>query len=93
MPPKKKMTARKRSADVLFVSGVPPEERKRLEDFADKLGRPASWVVRDAVRVYLEAMQPKVEAFKKILDNPPIETGRAGKTPIAKRGRPSMSDK
>jgi hypothetical protein len=91
--PQKKTTARKRPGDVLFISGVTPDERRRLEQFADKLGRPASWVVRDAINAYMAALAPDVEAFREILDNPPITMEKAGKTPVAQRGRPSMSDK
>jgi hypothetical protein len=64
---------------------VEPEERDRILTFAGKIGRPFSWVVRDACRVYLDA----VEADPRKLLKPTVSAKDAGATPAGRTaGRP-----
>lgn len=70
----------------LFVM-LPPNERGRLNAFAGKLGRPFSWVVRDALRVYLDAVEADAGKLES-LRAPDVDLGNAGRTVQAKRGRP-----
>lgn len=46
----------------VFVT-MPPDERARLDAYAQTLGRPLSWVCRDALRVYLDTMEPQARAL------------------------------
>ena len=64
---------------------VEPDERARIIDFAKLIGRPFSWVVRDACRVYLDA----VEKDPLKLLKPKVNARAAGKTPAGRLvGRP-----
>ena len=63
---------------------LPPEERARLVDFAASVGRPLSWTVRDALRVYLDAVEPDAAAVAA----PVVDPAAAGKTTAPRRGRP-----
>lgn len=83
-PTKKKTAAKKKNAreGVLYVTGVETNERAQLEDFAAAVGRPTSWVVRDALRCYIASLEPDVEAFKQKLETLTIEMDAAGATPL-----------
>jgi len=64
---------------------VEPAERARILGFAKVIGRPFSWVVRDACRVYLDA----VEKDPRKLFKPSVDARDAGKTPAGRLvGRP-----
>lgn len=70
---------------------MPPEERARLVDFAATVGRPVSWTVRDAVRLYLDAVRPDADLLARARDNMARQTlnpNLAGRTLEGKRGRP-----
>ena len=43
-----------------------PEEKDRLASFSDQTGRAMSWVVRDALRVYLDAAEGDAEIMARI---------------------------
>lgn len=43
---------------------MPIDERVRLTSFSSKVGRPISWVVREALAVYLTLAERKVEQFQ-----------------------------
>lgn len=43
---------------------LPPDERLRLTNFAKEIGRPVSWIVRDAVREYAERLRPVLAQFR-----------------------------
>ncbi len=45
-----------RRNSAVFVT-IPPDELLRLRAFSEDVGRPMSWVVRDALRLYLDAME------------------------------------
>lgn len=66
---------------------MPPNERDRVGSMAAKLGRPFSWVVRDAVRVYLDAVEADAGKLE-TLRAPDVDLGNAGRTVQAGRGRP-----
>ncbi len=63
---------------------MPPEERARIVALAAKVGRPLSWTVRDALRLYLDAMEADADALGRLK----VDTAEAGKTPEVRRGRP-----
>ena len=67
---------------------LPPAERARLETFSNEIERPLSWTVRDALRVYLDA----VEGAKTLADlhAPNVDMNTAGQTKQPKRGRPPL---
>ena len=84
MKPIEKKTTRTNSRVMI---SLPPDERLRMVNFARELGRPLSWVVRDAVREYSQRLRPVLEQFRSQLANgqDPLEGERA---PTVKRGRP-----
>jgi predicted DNA-binding protein len=67
----------------LFIT-LPPEERARVVALAAKLGRPLSWTVRDALRLYLDALETDAAALARLK----VDARAAGKTEQPKRGRP-----
>ena len=67
----------------LYVT-MPPEERDRVAAFAAKVGRPLSWAVRDALRLYLEAVEGDAAALARVK----VDPRKAGKTKPPRRGRP-----
>ena len=74
----------------LFVT-MPPLERERLTAFAASIGRPFSWVVRDAVAVYLDAVQAdgdKLARLRAAVAVPGLDLRKAGRTVQVNRGRP-----
>ena len=82
---------KKAAAPVLYVTGLEPEERERAERFAEALGRPLSWVARDALRCYIDVLEGHVDALREKLERPDITIMAAGETPLARRGRPNLS--
>ena len=71
---------------------MPPEERARLAAFAASVARPLSWVVRDALRVYLDAVgtdADKLESLRANVAAPKVNLRNAGKTKQPRRGRPA----
>lgn len=74
----------------LFIT-LPPDERDRVASFAAKVGRPLSWVVRDALSVYLDAVENdagKLAALRADVQAPKVDPRKAGKTKPPRRGRP-----
>jgi predicted DNA-binding protein len=68
---------------------LPPAERQRLEAFAKTVGRPMSWIVRDACRLYLDAMETDPAAMASLRPVVPVlDMKEAGGTVQDKRGRP-----
>jgi len=69
---------------------MPPAERERVETFSARVERPMSWVVRDALRVYMDAVATtpaKLDALRAV-KTPEVDLADVGKTPQPKRGRP-----
>jgi predicted DNA-binding protein len=89
----KSTTTTTKKPSPLYVTGIEIEEKENIEAFAEAIGRPVSWVVRDACRCYITALEDDVAALREKLNSPPIELATAGHTPTTTRGRPSMSDK
>lgn len=68
---------------------MPPDERARLAKFVRDIGRPTSWVVREAVRMYLELAERKVAELRTKLETANYEDIAAGEpVPQSKIGRP-----
>ena len=73
----------------LFLQ-LPPEERQRLQTFAKLVGRPMSWVVRDACRLYMDAAEADPESLNPLrAGGPKLDLANAGKTQQGQRGRPA----
>ena len=74
---------------------IPPEERDRLQAFARQIRQPVSWVVRDAVRVYMQT--PEALAAAKAVaraagpTRAKIRPASVGTTPHLKPGRPGKA--
>lgn len=88
MKKKANKTAKPTRTHNRIMISLPPDERLRLANFAKEIGRPVSWVVRDAVREYAARLRPVLDQFRAQLANGahPLET--AGQVPTVKRGRP-----
>jgi predicted transcriptional regulator len=68
---------------------MPPDERARLAKFVRDIGRPTSWVVREAVRMYLDLAEIKVAELRNKLEAANYEDIAAGEpVPQSKIGRP-----
>ena len=79
----------------LFVM-LPPDERARLVAFAASIARPLSWTVRDALRVYLDAVRgdaAKLASLRAGMAAPDVDLGNAGRTVQTRRGRPPKARK
>lgn len=60
-----------------------------MKDFSSKTGRPMGWIVRDAVRVYVETAERDAETMARVrvrLDAPKLAPAKVGLTKQAKRG-------
>lgn len=68
---------------------MPPDERARLAKFVRDIGRPTSWVVREAVQMYLDLAEAKVEQLRAKLEAARFEDITGGQSvPQSKMGRP-----
>lgn len=75
---------------------LPAEELLRLRDFAAVVGRPMSWVIRDALRLYLDRMETDAHALAArttpgsldVGSAPPPDQRSAGRPPGARDLRP-----
>tara|TARA_R110000868_G_scaffold148466_1_gene370413 strand:+ start:385 stop:681 length:297 start_codon:yes stop_codon:yes gene_type:complete len=88
MPPTDKPTGRRNVP--LFIT-MPPAERARLVVFAAKVGRPHTWVVRDALSAYLDTVEPAAEQLATLrarVEAPIVDLSKTGKTEQLKKGRP-----
>jgi len=78
-----------------IMISLPPDERLRLANFAREVGRPVSWVVRDAVREYAQRLRPIMEQVRAAANWPPNwdneDPQAADRVPTVKRGRPPKS--
>jgi len=64
---------------------MPPDELDRLRGFSGELGRPVSWVVRDAVHAYMDTLADDAQALAAVRK---VNLGAIGKTKQTRRGRP-----
>ncbi len=78
------MTKKPNRRNVPLFVVLPPDERARVDAFAAAVGRPNSWVVRDALRLYLDAMEKNTAALARLK----LDAADAGKTKQPRRGRP-----
>ena len=91
MPKPKNDKPTKGRRNVPLYVMLPPEERARLVDFAASIARPLSWTVRDALRVYLDAVEAdaaKLESLRADVAAPVVDAADAGRTVQGRRGRP-----
>lgn len=81
----------KRRPSRIMIS-LPAEERLRLANFSREVGRPISWVVRDAVREYAQRLRPIMEQVRASANWPPNwdneDPQAADRVPVVKMGRP-----
>ena len=82
-----KPTPAKGRKNVPLYVMLPPDERARLEAFAEQIERPFSWVVRDALRLYLDAAESDAPRMDR-LRNPELDMSNAGKTEQPRPGKP-----
>jgi len=81
--------------NTLLPVTLPPDEALRLRAFAQDVGRPMSWVVRDALRLYLDRVEADGRALAARLRlagdalDPDPET--APPPPVGRAGRPAGS--
>ena len=66
---------------------MPPVERARLDDFAQRVGRPLGWIARDALAAYMDAAEQSPEAMARIKP-PVIPLDAFSQTPTESLGRP-----
>ena len=86
--PTNKPPAKGRRNVPLFII-LPPEERARLIAFAKSIDRPFSWAVRDALRVYLDAVEgdaAKLASLRANISAPALDLSNAARTVQSKRG-------
>jgi hypothetical protein len=89
------MSNKKPKRQALYVTGFTTEEKEKLESFSELVGRPSSWIVRDAVKCYIsslegetEELREKLDAIREKLETVKIDLSDVGHTPIPKIGRP-----
>ncbi len=87
MPTNRKPTGGRRNVPLFVV--LPPDERARIVAFAEKVGRPVSWAVRDALTLYLDAMEADADALARVT----LDATAAGRTKQGKPGRPRLDAK
>jgi len=70
----------------LYIT-MPPGELDRLRAFADKVGRPMTWVIRDALGAYLTTVEGDAVTLAQ-LTAPKVDPDAIGKTKPTRLGRP-----
>lgn len=68
---------------------MPPDERVRLSNFCRAINSPVSWIVRDAVRAYLDVTEPMQAEMIKRRQAVTFQDINPGQVPEMKQGRPS----
>lgn len=74
--------------NIPFTTTMPPLEKKRLAAFAEKVGRPMGWVIRDALAVYIAAAESDADTLARVRGNlqaPNLNKSNLGKTPKTRR--------
>lgn len=69
---------------VPFYLKLPRAEAARLRNYANAYGRPMTWVIRDALRLYLDALEVHVVRPADV----PVDLGAVGRIKSPRRGRP-----
>lgn len=75
----------KRKLMPVFIT-MPPDERTRLALFLKTVDRPMSWIVRDAVRAYLDAVENDPATMAALRVKPKPDLSRS--VPYLQQGRP-----
>jgi len=58
------MSNKKPKRQALYVTGFTTEEKEKLESFSELVGRPSSWIVRDAVKCYISSLEGETEELR-----------------------------
>lgn len=79
--------------NTLLPVTMPPDEALRLRAFAQDVGRPMSWVVRDALRLYLDRVEAdgRALAARLRLAGDALDPDTAPPPPVGRAGRPAGS--
>jgi predicted DNA-binding protein len=70
---------------------LPPDEALRLRRFAQAVGRPMSWVMRDALRLYLDALEGDARALAARTNPGALDVGTVPPPDMPRAGRPKGS--
>lgn len=70
---------------------LPADEAIRLRHFARDVGRPMSWVMRDALRLYLDAMEKNARALAARTTPDALDLEDTPPPPVPRAGRPAGS--
>lgn len=77
--------------NLVFNLSIPPDELQRARDFGDNVGRPLSWILRDALRLYLDRMEIDAEALAARLKPSSLPAHSVPPPDVPKMGRPHGS--
>jgi predicted transcriptional regulator len=67
---------------------MPPDERVRLSNFCRAINSPVSWIVRDAIRAYLDVTEPMQDEMIKRRQAVTFQDINPGQVPEMRQGRP-----
>lgn len=84
-----KTTKPKRRTAIPMQITMPPDERVRLSNFCRAINSPVSWIVRDAIRSYLDVTEPMQDEMIKRRRAVTFQDINPGQVPEMKQGRPS----
>ena len=76
-----------RRGTVVPVS-MPQDEALRLRLFAQDVGRPMSWVVRDALRLYMARLEADAQTLAARLTADTLDPDTTPPPPVGRAGRP-----
>ena len=71
---------------------MPPDERLRLQNFCRDINSPVSWVIRDAVRSYLDLAEPMRDEMIKRRQAATFHDLYPGQVPEIRTGRPRKAE-
>jgi len=74
--------------NLIFNLSLPADEAQRMRDFAAMVGRPMSWVLRDALRLYLDRMEADAKALAARTRPEALPVDEVPPPPLSKAGRP-----
>lgn len=85
-------TPRKPRTSVPMQITMPPDERMRLANFCRDTSSCISWVVRDAIRAYLDLAEPVVGELRRRKEAATFSQISSGQIPIIRTGRPRKGE-
>lgn len=83
---------RKPRTSVPMQITMPPDERMRLANFCRDTSSCISWVVRDAIRAYLDLAEPVVGELRRRKEAATFSQISSGQIPIIRTGRPRKGE-